>query len=74
MFYNQYTSNSLNKSELLNLSDFKMKLIEELKILLFWLEFYFNWDSLRARLNNCYKTWSYKNKKHEKIKAYRKSV
>ena len=35
--------------------------------------FFFNWDSLRARLNSHYKTWSYKKKKHKKIKAYRKS-
>ena len=35
MFYNQYNLNSLLKSEPLNLSDFMMKLIEELRILLF---------------------------------------
>ena len=34
--------------------------------------FFFNWDSLYARLNSHYKAWSYKNKKHKKIKAYRK--
>ena len=33
-----------------------------------------NWDSLHARLNSHYKAWSYKKKKHKKIKAYRKSV
>ena len=27
------------------------------------------WDSLHARLNNHYKAWSYKKKKHKKIKA-----
>ena len=31
----------------------------------------FNWDSLHARLNYDYKAWSYKKKKHKKIKAYR---
>ena len=36
--------------------------------------FFFNWDSLHTRLNNNYKAWSYKKKKHKKIKAYRKSV
>ena len=42
MFYGQYTSNSFYNSGPLNLSsDFKIKLIEELKILLFWLEFFF---------------------------------
>ena len=36
--------------------------------------FFFNWDSLRARLNSHYKAWSYKKKEHKKIKAYRKSI
>ena len=36
--------------------------------------FFFNWDSLHARLNNYYETWSYKKKKHKKIKIHRKSV
>ena len=35
--------------------------------------FFFNWDSLHARLNSHYKTESYK-KKHKKIRAYRKFV
>ena len=35
--------------------------------------FFCNWDSLHARLNSDYKPWSYKKKKHKKIKAYRKS-
>ena len=36
---------------------------------------FFNWDSLPARMNShCCKAWSYKKKKHKKIKAYRKSV
>ena len=34
---------------------------------------FFNWDSLYARLNSHYKAWSYKKKKHKKIKGYRKS-
>ena len=36
--------------------------------------FFFNCDSLHARLNSHYEACSYKKKKHEKIKAYRKSV
>ena len=36
--------------------------------------FFFNWDSLHARLNSYFKTWSYKKKKHKEIKAYRKSL
>ena len=37
-------------------------------------DFFFNWDSLHARLNSHYEAWSYKEKQHKKIKAYRKSV
>ena len=33
-----------------------------------------NWNSLLARLSSHYEVWSYKKKKHKKIKAYRKSV
>ena len=34
----------------------------------------FNKDSLHAKLSSHYETWSYKKKKHTKIKAYRKYV
>ena len=37
-------------------------------------DFFFNCDSLHARLNSHYKAWSYKKKKHRKVKAYFKSV
>ena len=33
-----------------------------------------NLDSPHARLNSYYEAWSYKKKKHKKIRAYRKSV
>ena len=36
-------------------------------------DFFFNWDSLHARLNSHYKAWSYK-KSTKKITGYRKSV
>ena len=36
--------------------------------------FFFDWDSLHARLNSHYQTWSYKTKNHKKTKAYTKSV
>ena len=37
--------------------------------------FFFNWDSLHARLNSHYEAWSYKKKKkHKKDYSYRKSV
>ena len=35
---------------------------------------FLNWDSLHARLNNHYEAFSYKKKKHKKIKAYKKPV
>ena len=43
-------------------------------IYLFIYLFSFNWNSLHARLNNHYKAYSYKKKKHKKIKTQRKSV
>ena len=36
--------------------------------------FFFNWYSLHARLSSHYEEWSYKNWKHKKVKAYRKSI
>ena len=37
--------------------------------------FFFNWDSLHARLNSHDEAWSYKKKKStKKITGYRKSV
>ena len=33
---------------------------------------FFNWDSLHARRNSYCKAWSFKKKKHKKIKAYNK--
>ena len=36
--------------------------------------FFFDWDSLHARLDSHYEAWSCKKKKHKKIKAYMKSV
>ena len=39
-----------------------------------WKTFFLNWDSFHARLSSHYDAWSYKKKKHKKIKAYRKSV
>ena len=37
-------------------------------------EFFLNWDLLDARLNSHNKAWSYKKKKHKKIKACWKSL
>ena len=36
--------------------------------------FFFNWDSLHARLNRHYKAWRHKKKKHQNMKVYRKSL
>ena len=36
--------------------------------------FFFNWYSLHARLNSHYEAWSYKKRKHKKVKAYRKPI
>ena len=38
------------------------------------LRFFFNWYSLHARLSSHYEAWSYKKRKHKKVKAYRKSI
>ena len=35
---------------------------------------FLNWDSIHERLNSHCKAWSYKKKKHKRIKAYRKSL
>ena len=42
-------------------------------ILLLSFFFFFNWYSLHARLSSHYEAWNYKEKKHKKVKAYRKS-
>ena len=47
---------------------------QKLDFFCFNLLFFFNWDSLHARLNSQYEAWSYKKKKHKKIRAHRKSV
>ena len=36
--------------------------------------FFFNWDSLHARLNSHYEAWSYQKRSTKKITGYRKSV
>ena len=40
----------------------------------FFFFFFFNWYSLHTRLNSHYEAWSYKKRKHKKVKAYRKSI
>ena len=35
---------------------------------------FFNWYSLHARLSSHYEAWSYKKRKHKKVKTYRKSI
>ena len=48
--------------------------LESFKRTIFFNYFFFNWDSLHARLDSHYEAWSCKKKKHKKIKAYMKSV
>ena len=36
--------------------------------------YFFNWDFLHAVINRHSKAWSYKKKRHKKVKAYRKSI
>ena len=36
--------------------------------------FFFNWYSLHASLSSHYEAWSYKKRKHKKVKVYRKSI
>ena len=36
--------------------------------------FLFHWDSPHVRLNSHCEPWSYEKKRHEEVKAYRKSV
>ena len=36
--------------------------------------FFFNWDSLHARLNSHYQVWSYNKRSTKKITGYRKSI
>ena len=36
--------------------------------------FFYNWDSLHARLNCHYEAWSYKKRSTKQITGYRKSV
>ena len=53
--------------------DFFLLLTKIINCRTYWRKF-FNWYSLHARLNGHYQAWSYKKKKHKKVKAYKKSV
>ena len=48
--------------------------IKELEVTMEEFFFFFFWYSLHARLNSHYEAWSYKKRKHKKVKAYRKSI
>ena len=72
------------KDEFLNMKDVIVKRLQEENELLrsrcskffffFFFFFFFNWYSLHARLNSHYEAWSYKKRKHKKVKAYRKPI
>ena len=49
-------------------------LYREKKIIKAILLLFFNWDSLHVGLSSHYEAWSYKKKKHKKIKVYQKSA
>ena len=55
-------------------SDDKLPLNKVLKFHAVIIFFFFNSYSLHARLNSHYEAWSYKKRKHKKVKAYRKSI
>ena len=59
------------KAKIITLKGFMVNIKSYFYFLLF---FFFNWDSLHARLNSHYKACNYKKKTHKNIKAYRKSV
>ena len=46
----------------------------EKEVLELFFFFFLNWYSLHARLNSHYEAWSYKKRKHKKVKAYRISM
>ena len=88
-FYNSYIAPNNNQKNMNSTSDrlLRMKYFTKATasfitmytkstscIILFGDSFFFNWDSLHARLNSHYEAWSYKKKKRKKITAYRKSV
>ena len=50
------------------------KCVPWMKIIWCMVPFFFNWDSLHARLNSHYQAWSYKKGSTKKITRYRKSV
>ena len=51
-----------------------MSLLSIAKVqLILLMSFFFNWDSLHAKLNSHYEAWSYKKRSTKKIAGYRKS-
>ena len=55
------------------LLDFAIEIIRKYGFLIVIYLFYFNWDSLHAKMNNHYKAWGYK-KKHKKDYSIQESV
>ena len=55
------------------LTDVGMRVATPKPLFLFLFIYFLNWDSLHARLNSHYETWSYK-KSMKKITGYRKSI
>ena len=70
----KYKVSEIRFSEKIKYKEIPKELVNLFRVGHFILFFFFNWDSLYARLNSHYKAWTYKEKKHKKIKTYRKSV
>ena len=50
------------------------KMVVEILHFLSYYYYFFNWDSLYARLNSHYEAWSYNKRSIKKITGYRKSI
>ena len=66
----KYTCSPTPPNTFINIKSFPATFVF---IILFFI-YFFNWDSLLARLDSHYEAWSYKKKNHKKITAYKISV
>ena len=72
---NSFSKNLLKKPKIFQLATLLKKIDSftgAFRVL--FLHFFFNWDSLHARLNSHYGAWSYKKRSTKKITGYRKSI
>ena len=64
----------LNFSFKIQFQDYLGKKLQNVSLWSLFFFFFFNWVSFHARLNSHYHAWSYKKKKHKKLKTYRKCL